>query len=91
VGIEYRLRFAAPDAAEVAQVLRRLPAAREGTPPDTRFDFGLAGGGWPQATAQADADGVYFCDHCGGAGRAVLGEVVAALVSVFGPITIEEL
>jgi hypothetical protein len=34
---------------------------------------------------------MYFCDRCGGSGRALLGEVVARLVSAFGPVTIEQL
>jgi len=90
MGIEYRLRFAFPDRAAVAEVLRRQPDVRETAPAD-RFDFGDAGHGWPQATAQVEAGGVYFCDHCGGGGQAVLHAVVAALISVFGPVAVEEL
>lgn len=91
MGVEYQLRFTAPDAGTVAEVLLRHPAARETTPPSLRFEFGSAGEGWPQATAQAETDGVYFCDHCGGLGQAILGEVVARLVSAFGVVTVEEL
>lgn len=89
MGIEYRLRLSAPDAEAVAAVLRRLPAAQEA--PDYRFEVGAAVGGWPQATIQVEPDGVYFCDHLGGTGRALLGEVVARLVSMFGAVTVEEL
>jgi hypothetical protein len=89
MGIEYRLRFAAPDAAAVAEVLRRHPAARESMPPGLRFDFGSASDGWPQATAQVEAGGRYFCDHCGGAGRALFSEVIARLESPCGAVAIE--
>ena len=91
MGVEYQLRFTAPDAAAVADVLRRHPAARESAPPGLRFEFGSAGGGRPEATAEVEAGGAYFCDHCGGSGRALLGEVVARLVSAFGAVTVEEL
>jgi hypothetical protein len=56
-----------------------------------QFEFGSPGDSWPQATVHIETDGLYFCDHCGGEGRVVLGEVVAALVSAFGTVTIEEL
>ena len=91
VGIEYRLRFEAPDAQAVAVVLRRLPAAREATPPGSRFDLGVAGSDRLQATVEVEPGGAYFCDHCGGSGRELLGEVVAGLASVFGAVTVEEL
>jgi hypothetical protein len=89
MGIEYGLRFHAADPDVVAAVLRRLPAAREA--PTLRFEVGVQAGEWPQATVQVEAGGVYFCDHCGGTGRALLGEVVARLVSAVGPVTVEEL
>ena len=91
MGIEYRLRFDAPDGEAVADVLRRLPAARGATPPGNRFDLGNAGHDWPQATVEVEPSGVYFCDHCGGSGRALLGEVVARLATAFGVVTVEEL
>lgn len=91
MGIEYRLRFESTDGEEVADVLRRLPAVRAGTPPGNQFDLGDAGHDWPQATVEVEPGGVYFCDHCGGAGRALLGEVVARLTSAFGIVTVEEL
>lgn len=91
MGVEYRLRFVAPDVAAVADVLRRHPEARGGDPPGLRFEYGSAAGGRPQATAQVETDGAYFCDHCTGSGRAVLGELVARLASAFGPVTVEEL
>jgi hypothetical protein len=61
------------------------------TPPANRFDLGQSAGEWPQATVQAKPGGANFCDHCGGSGRALLGEVVARLASAFGPVTVEEL
>jgi hypothetical protein len=94
MGIEYPLRCSAADAEAVAAVLRRLPAARETAPSSYRFELGLSSASAqdrPQATVEAGPGCVYFCDHCGGAGRALLGEVVARLVSTFGPITVEEL
>jgi hypothetical protein len=90
MGIEYRLRFAAPDAETVAAELRRLPAAREVPAQAHRFDLGLGAADLPQATVQAEPGGAYFCDHCGGTGRALLGEVVARLVTAFGPVSVEE-
>lgn len=89
MGYEYRLRYAAPDAAGAAAILRRLPTARER--PDG-FDFRAAAGdgGWPDATASVDAGGIVFCDYRGGEGRRVLGELVAELAA-YGPVTVEEL
>jgi len=97
MGIEYNLRFEAPDAEAVAGLLRSLPGATEsGSPyaaPGLCFDLGAgpAEEGWPEATIQIEPGGAYFCDHCGGGGRAYLGQVVASLVSYFGAVTIEEL
>lgn len=91
MGIEYRLRFAAPAAEAVAALLRRLPSASNLPPPGHRFDLGFGAADWPQATIHVEPGGAYFCDHCGGSGRALLGEVVARLVSAFGPVTVEEL
>jgi hypothetical protein len=91
MGIEYRLRFEAPDGEAVADVLRRLPAACAANPPRSRFDLGDAGQNWPQATVEVEPGGVYFCDHCGGSGQALLGEVVARLASAFGVVIVEEL
>lgn len=91
MGIEYRLRFVAPNPAAVAEVLRRHPEARDAEPPGSGFEYGFTAGDWPQASASVEAGGAYFCDHCGGSGRAILGELIAKLVSAFGPVTVEEL
>jgi hypothetical protein len=91
VGFEYRLRFTMTDRSEVAEVLRNLPEARESVSPDTMFEFGHADGDWPQATAKVDADRICFCDHCSPGGGAILGNLVAALASGFGPVVVEEL
>lgn len=91
MGIEYQLRFDAPDAASVAEVLRRHPTACDGDPPGVRFEFGSTGEGWSEATAVIEGGGLYFCDHCGGLGLAVLGGVIVRLASAFGPVTVEEL
>ena len=89
MGIEYKLTFEAPDAEAVGAVLRRLPAARESDADAGRFDLG--GGEWPEAVVQVEQGGVYYCDNCGGRGRELLGVVVARLVAVFGPVSVEEL
>ena len=92
MGIDYKLRFATPD--RVAALLRRLPTARE-LPPPYQHQVGLGGGasadGWPAATVMAEADGVYYCDHCGGAGPEHLGVVIAWLAGEFGAVTVSEL
>jgi hypothetical protein len=93
MGIEYRLQFSAPGAEAVAAVLRRLPTARESPSASHRFEIGTDSTerDRSQATAQVQPGGLYFCDNCGGSGRALLGEVVARLVSAFGPVVVEEL
>jgi hypothetical protein len=93
MGIEYRLQFSSSGAEAVAAVLRRLPAAREASSPSHKFELGPGATerDWPQATVQVEPGGVYFCDHCGGTGRALLGEVIARLVSAFGVVTVDEL
>jgi hypothetical protein len=92
MGIEYSLRFCAPDAAAVAAVLRKLPAASEASPPANRFDLQVSTSAreWPQATVWVELGGACFCDNCGGAGLALLGEVVGRLVSAFGAVTVDE-
>jgi hypothetical protein len=89
MGIEYQLRFAAPDAAGAADILRRFPAAVER--PDG-FDFRARPdpADWPDATAFVNADGIWFCDYLGGEGRRLLGELVAKLAG-YGPVTVEEM
>jgi len=91
MGIEYRLRFDAPDAAAVAAVLRRVPGASKAHAQEDSIDLVATPFGQPQATVQAEPGGAYFCDHCGGSGRALLGEVVAHLASAFGAVIVEEL
>jgi hypothetical protein len=56
MGIEYRLRFSAPDTEAVASVLRRLPAAQETPSASGRFDDAETGlrrevSGSPDGTA----------------------------------------
>jgi hypothetical protein len=86
MGIEYSLRFDAPDASAVADLVRRLTDERE--KPDHRFDLGGDPAGWPAATFHVEPGGAYFCDY--GGGRPMLGTIVAAPAS-FGPVTVEEL
>jgi hypothetical protein len=90
MGIEYMLKFADPDPARVTALLRSLPGARER---DSWFDLGVTENpdDWPTATVQADPDGAYVVDNCGGGGPEQLGVVVAWLVGEFGPVTVSEL
>jgi hypothetical protein len=88
MGIEYALRFDAPDSDRVAALLRRLPGVRE--MPDQRFDLGPSVDGCPTATVMAEPGGAYFCDNCGGGGPEQLG-VVAWLVGEFGAVIVSEL
>jgi hypothetical protein len=92
MGIEYKLRFAFPDAASVVSVLRRLPIVREVRRTKTVFEFHAAGnnGSMPDALAHIEQDGLYFCDN-GGSCREFLGVVVACLVNEFGPVTVADL
>ncbi len=87
MGIEYRLRFTAPNVPTVTALLGQLPGARAEALPEPRYDLGSG----PDASVWLEPDGVLFCDHCGGGGRRVLGELVAALAAAFGPVTVEEL
>lgn len=93
MGIEYRLRFSFSDPNAVTLLLRRLPNIQETTSPSTSFDFLTpeSTNKLPEATVTIESDGLYFCDHCGGSGRALLGIVVACMVSKFGPVAVEEL
>jgi hypothetical protein len=92
MGIEYTLQFDYPDPAAVVDGLRPLPFARELPPPSVGFELRAAGSdaAMPDATVQVEPYGLYFCDH-GGAGRDLLGRVVACLVGRFGAVTISEL
>lgn len=94
MGVEYQLRFATSDPDRVAAFIRSLPTARELPLPYHRqvgLGTGASADEWPAATVAAEADGVYFCDHCGGTGPEHLGVVVAWLVGEFGPVTVSEL
>lgn len=92
MGIEYKLKFSAPDAKTVAMLLRRVPSAKEMSTPDHRFELGTKASDRdiPDATVIVEPDGAYFCDH-GRAGRELLGILVARLVSEFGEVTVTEL
>ena len=89
MGNEYRLRFNRSNADAVVDVLRRVPTANE-TVKGECFELAENEFG-PGATINVEPGGAYFCDHCGGSGRAMLGEVVARLASAFGAVTVEEL
>jgi len=90
-GVEYKIRFKCPGTDAVAEALRPLPFARE-LPASEGFELRAAGSaaGMPDAWAKPEPGGLYFCDN-GGAGRELLGLVVARLVRQFGVVTVAEL
>lgn len=92
MGIEYALRFRHPGPTAVVNVLGTLPVLRRTGSGLYDFELRAEGstGGMPDASCRIEADGMSFC-HYGGSGRAFLGEVVARLVSKFGPVTITEI
>jgi hypothetical protein len=88
MGTEYRLRFNGPMPDEVASVVARQVGASSSAP-DT-FELRLdSQGPMPDATARIESDGLYYCFY-GAAGREALGRLIAALVSRFGPVTVED-
>jgi hypothetical protein len=89
MGIEYKLQFAHSDPACIADSLRRLPMVREMSVRAGEFELRAmeSTGTMPDATARVEPDGLYFCDY-GGAGRQLLGILIARLVSEFGPVTV---
>ena len=93
MGIEYRIKFKAPDTESVVTVFRRIPWARQSSNASLEFEMheNQETSHWSDATVVIEPGGVYFRDNGGGSGRHVLGEVVAQLLSVFGQLTIEGL
>jgi hypothetical protein len=91
MGLEYKLRFAFPDAESVASVLRRLPMVREVHRTKSEFEFRAVenNGSMPDALAHVQQDGLYFCDN-GGTGTEFLGLVLSRLVNEFGPVTVAD-
>ena len=93
MGIEYTLRFTVTDPSGVEELLRRIEGASPRKEPSHTIEFRRDAGkteDMPDATAQVENEGLYFCDH-GGFGREYLGQVVARLVGVYGAVTVEEL
>jgi hypothetical protein len=93
MGIEYRLRFKAPNSGAVAAELARLQGAKQSEKEPEALEFHTTRTGsedLPDATARVEQGGLYFCDH-GGDGRSFLGHVLARLTSSFGPVEVEEL
>jgi hypothetical protein len=90
MGFEYQLRVTATDPEAIDAVLRQLPGARAGAS-GSGFDYGGDAGGWPEASARADGDGVYFIYYRTVAGGALFGALTVALVDAFGAVTVEEL
>ena len=93
MGIEYTLRFHSPNEAATEAELCRIPDAVVRTAPTKAIEYRREKSSTetiPDATAQVEEGGLYFCDH-GGYGREYLGLVVARLVAAFGPVKVEEL
>lgn len=90
MGYEYQLRVTAAEPEAVNAVLQGLPDARPAAN-GLGFDYGGSPDGWPEASAQADSDGVYFIYYGQPAGRSLLGELTVALVDQFGSVIVEEL
>lgn len=90
MGIEYTIRFDAPDTASVEGVLTRLHLVAE-PKPYSGFEYrkDAASPGMPDATVRIECGGLYFCDH-GGFGTEFLGCLLASLISSFGPVTVSE-
>ena len=93
MGIEYTLRFNATELSAVEELLRRIEGASAVKHPSSIIEFRQDAANtedMPDATAQVQNEGLYFCDH-GGFGRTYLGHVVARLVGAYGVVTVEEL
>ena len=91
MGMEYSIRFAAPERASVEDILSRFGAQREDRPSGVCYVFRSdpSSKGMPDASAMLEDGGLYFCDH-GGYGREYLGRLVTELVGKFGAITIRD-
>jgi hypothetical protein len=92
MGMEYKLCFQYPDDASVNNALARMPERYQVRRSEGGFEFRSADntGLMPDAAAHVEQFGAYFCDN-GGAGREIMGIVVARLVSQFGVVTVAAL
>jgi hypothetical protein len=82
---EYRIAVNT-DAAALEHALAAIPDARS-TDEASRFDLGEGDAQeWPEATAYVDAEGIWFVDHCGGQGRAILAQLIETLTAIFGRV-----
>jgi len=67
MGIEYRISFLPEKLPELEQFLRRVGGEPCRDRPE-RFEFRFRSSQpdeMPDATAIIEAEGLYFCDHCG--------------------------
>jgi hypothetical protein len=90
MGFEYRLSVTSPDRAVIETMLESLPGARPAAS-GAGVDLGATTGGWPDASAPADDEGIYFLYYGSATGRATLGEIAAMMVDQFGSVTVEEI
>ncbi len=92
MGFECKLSFQCPSREAAERLLSSLQDVEYVASSSPRFEFGRHGSSheMPDATASFEEYGLYFCDH-GGHGRAYLGQVVASLVTHFGPVVVAEL
>lgn len=91
MGDEYQLRFKHSDSGAVATCLGALSGAAVSSSDELEIQFRATrnNAAMPDAVSVVNPRGVYFCVN-GGDGRAFLGQVVARLVSRFGPVAIDE-
>ncbi|MEQ4618517.1 MAG: hypothetical protein ABN482_10755 [Corticimicrobacter sp.] len=91
MGVEYLITYPAHPAESLQETLARLAShwdseARAGYFSTVEM---LAENAMPDASLAIEPAGIYFCDH-GGQGRAFLGRLVAALVSRYDQVTVQE-
>ena len=91
MGNEYSIRFKSPDHSSIEQALKQFPLHVESLLEPSKLEFRKTDShhDMPDASIHIETGGLYFCDH-GGLGREFLGQLVAALVSRFGSVTVAE-
>ncbi len=92
MGIEYSIKFSAPEPGATKAALRQLGCAPVAGPAGESFEFrsDRAPSEMPDAAITLTEEGLYFCD-CGGLGREFLGRLIALLVAKYGTLSIREL
>lgn len=91
MGVEYLITYPAHPAESLQAVLAPLASQWDSSAQAGYFSSveTLAENTMPDASMAIEPGGVYFCDH-GGQGRAFLGRLVAALVSRYDQVTVQE-